>query len=274
MVRSDSAGGRTFAPDRPVSRNPAKGIVRSRLDALRVPADARPPLVILGSGMAEVGGVGWCGVGRLSLTDGGPSVTGHPYTLEHVRIDGRPLLVQRGRRHRYEGVSPDEIVHGIRIAAELGTDRMLVTAAAGGIRTDLTPGSFMAVADVLDHQRRSFADLSHPVRFDSVRSEALHDVARSAGFVWSTGVYASVLGPAYETRAEIQMLRRLGADAVGMSLLPEVAEGVRQGWPVDAAVLITNRATGLARGPLDHAGVVETGRRAVAELTRVIEAWL
>ena len=161
----------------------------------------------------------------------------------------------------------------MRIAAELGTDRLLVMAAAGGIRTGLDPGSFMRVEDVVDFQRRRFAELSETVRFDFRRSDALLRAVRSAGFDWSPGVYASVLGPAYETRAEIEMLRRIGADAVGMSLLPEVTEGVRRGWSVDAVALITNRATGLAGRPLDHAEVVATGRRAATELTTVIEEW-
>jgi purine-nucleoside phosphorylase len=163
----------------------------------------------------------------------------------------------------------------------LGVQIVILTNAAGGINPELGPGSIMLLDDHQNHQGRSplagtvmegehrFSDLSAP--FDVELQKLAVEAARRARIRLLRGTYAAVLGPSYETPAEIRYLRRLGADAVGMSTVPEAIVAVALGLRVVAFSLITNRAVGLSRETLDHADVLAIGSEAGPRLQRLIK---
>src|SRR5262249_48693327 len=163
-----------------------------------------------------------------------------------------------------EGHDVGDVVLGCRVLAELGCKIVLLTNAAGGIRADLAPGSLMLILDHLNLTGRNplagvghaFVDLSRA--YDEGVAEAARRAAADTGVVLAEGVYAGLLGPSYETPAEIRMLRTLGADAVGMSTVMEVIALRHAGARVGAVSCITNVAAGLAPGTLDHQDVQAT----------------
>ncbi len=213
-----------------------------------------------------------------------PGVEGHAGRWVHGRLEGRPVLVQQGRYHLYEGHSPDVVALPVRTARALGADTLIVTNAAGGIREDLGPGSLVMLDDHLNLQFRS--PLTGPVREGEVRFPDMTEAydrrlmavaeaaASSEGIELSRGVYAAVPGPAYETPAEIRMLEGMGADVVGMSTVPEVLAARASGMRCLGFSLVTNPAAGRVPEPLDHADVMEVGRTAGVTLERLLRAVL
>jgi purine-nucleoside phosphorylase len=209
-----------------------------------------------------------------------PGVAGHAGTYVAGRLGGTAVLLQSGRFHRYEGHSDDIVAAPIRVAAALGVDTLILTNAAGGIRRDLDPGAIMLLADHINwmfgsplvgpvHGREErFPDMSHP--YDEALAELARGVARELGTRLDEGVYAAVLGPAYETPAEVRVLERLGADAVGMSTVPEVLVARALGMRCLAFSVITNRAAGLGAGALGHDEVIATGREAGTRLAGLL----
>jgi purine-nucleoside phosphorylase len=194
-----------------------------------------------------------------------------------------------GRSHFYEGHDENAVAFAIRTLRELGVRQVLLCSAAGGIATNLAPGALMLVNDILNFSFRNpligpirpdearFPDMGAP--FDSDMSSRLLRAASSNGILLREGVYASMLGPSYETSAEIQMLQRLGADAVGMSTVPEVIVARANGLRVAAVCCITNRAAGLNQehgrlSPLTHDEVVRVARESEATLRRLLTAFL
>lgn len=192
-----------------------------------------------------------------------PTVEGHRGELVAGMLAGRPVLAQSGRFHLYEGHGADVAALPARVFAELGVTAFIVTNAAGGVRADFRPGTLMLITDHLNLTGRNplvgpvvsgeprFPDMS--AAYDvKLRALAL-DVARQQGVALDQGVYAGLLGPTYETPAEVRMLRTLGADAVGMSTVPETILARRLGLRVLAFSLITNAAAGLSGERLSHA---------------------
>jgi purine-nucleoside phosphorylase len=203
-------------------------------------------------------------------------VAGHRGVLSIGTLGRRTVAVLRGRVHYYEGHAPDRVVFGVRLLRLLGARALILTNAAGGIRRSLRPGSLMLVRDHLNLMgmnplRGPNLDALGP-RFPDV--SALYDVsaARRAGLRLPAGVLAAVSGPSYETPAEVRMLRRLGADAVGMSVAPEALAAAHTGMRVVAVTLITNRAAGIGPRPLSHDEVVRASARARAKLERALSA--
>jgi purine-nucleoside phosphorylase len=213
------------------------------------------------------------------------TVVGHPGRLWLGSVGTTPLAVLHGRFHYYEGYSMEEVTFPIRVLGVLGVRYLIVTNAAGGIAPRLSPGSLMLIADHLNlmgvnplrgpNEERfgpRFLDLTTVY---SPRLRALaREVARDIGLVVEEGVYAAVSGPSYETPAEVRMLRYLGADAVGMSTVPEVIVAQHMGMEVLGISVIANRAAGLAEHPLRHEEVLEAaeraGRRLAEWLARLI----
>lgn len=247
---------------------------------------ARRPevLLILGSGLGGLGGQLEAAV-RISYADLRgvplPTVEGHAGELRAGRLAGREVLVQSGRFHMYEGHDAATSALLVRLAAGLGIRTLLVTNAAGGIRRTFVPGTLMLIADHINLQFQSpligpvaereerFPDMSDPY---SPRLRALaRGVAAARGIALAEGVYAGLLGPAYETPAEVRMLERLGADAVGMSTVPEVIAARALGMECLGVSTITNLASGIGRDPLSHAEVMETARRVRAGLGALLE---
>ena len=206
---------------------------------------------------------------------------GHAGTLVLGRFAGEAMAVMRGRAHLYEGLSPGQVVFGVRVLGRLGVKTLVLTNAVGGIRDDLGPGRLLLVSDHLNLQASSpligpndealgprFPDLSDA--YDPTLRLAAREAAARLGIELTEGVYAAWLGPAFETPAEIRMLRALGADVVGMSLVPEVLAARHMGIRCLALSLVTNRAAGLQAEAIDHEAVLAVGASAQVELAALL----
>ncbi len=212
----------------------------------------------------------------------GSTVPGHAGRFVFGTCRDVRVAVMQGRIHLYEGHGVDRVVTGVCALAGLGVGRMLVTNAAGGIRDDLRPGDFLRLNDHINLTGANpvagaeplgetrFVDMS--AAYDPGLGAALDAAARSVGVAMATGVYAALPGPTYETPAEVRMLAALGADAVGMSTVPEVLALRALGVRVAGLSLITNRAAGTSPEPLSHEEVEEAGRTAAAALVDLLTA--
>jgi purine-nucleoside phosphorylase len=213
-----------------------------------------------------------------------PLVVGHAGKLCTGSVASVPVACLQGRSHIYEGHTPARAVFGVRLLAQLGCRIILLTNAAGGIHSSFAPGDLMLITDHLnlmgDNPLRGpnfeggprFPDLSQA--YDADLQASAREAARVAGVTLREGVYAAMLGPSYETPAEIRMLRTLGADAVGMSTVPEVIALRQLGVRVGAMSCITNLAAGISSQPLDHSEVEATARRSRSAFSQVLSGWV
>lgn len=241
---------------------------------LRAALPGKPKVsVVLGSGLGSLAeGLDDAVPVAFSGIPGFPDtgVVGHAGRFIFGHLEGVPVLFQAGRFHFYEGYPRDLVVAPIRLASEVGAETLVLTNAAGGIREDLDPGSIMMISDHLNLQARSplvgpvvgeetrFPDMSAP--YDPGLRALAEELARSLEIPITQGVYAAVLGPTYETPAEVRYLEAVGADAVGMSTVPEAMTARARGMRVLAFSLITNKASGLSDSALDHDEVLEAGQ--------------
>jgi purine-nucleoside phosphorylase len=211
------------------------------------------------------------------------SVAGHAGNLCLGSLSGVPVACMQGRVHAYEGHPLSRVVFGVRLLAELGCRAVLLSNAAGGIAERLSAGSLMLIDDHInlmgDNPLRGpsargprFPDMSRA--YDPELGRACELAAQQAGVKLERGVYAGLLGPSYETPAEIRMLGLLGADAVGMSTVPEVIALRQLGVPVAAVSCITNLAAGRSKEPLSHAEVEATAARVRGEFIRLFQGWV
>lgn len=212
----------------------------------------------------------------------GAGVAGHGGRFVHGRLGPLEVLIQAGRFHVYEGHPLELVVAPVRILAALGVETVIMTNAAGGIHPSLEPGHIVLVDDVVNLMFRSplagpvvgdesrFPDMSAP--FDPELAEVVRAVAAELGVGLARGTYAAMLGPAYETVAEVRMLSRLGADVVGMSTVPEVITAAALGLRCAVLSLVTNRATGLSEAALSHEEVLEVGRLSGRRVTKLVRA--
>jgi purine-nucleoside phosphorylase len=214
-----------------------------------------------------------------------PAVAGHPGNLCFGKVAGVPVVCMQGRVHLYEGHPVDRVVQGVRVMARLGVGCVLITNAAGGLSPAWSPGDLMIITDHVnltgvsplvgindDAVGPRFPDMS--TAYDSALREALLGVAGAAGIPLRQGIYAAMLGPQYETPAEIRMLRSLGVDAVGMSTVSEVIALRHMGVRVGGLSCITNLAAGVSSRPLEHAEVEATARSRQAALTTLLTGWI
>ena len=240
-------------------------------------------MVVLGSGL---GGLGSALQESLevpfSKIPGLPEagVAGHQGSFRAGLLEGRRVLLQAGRFHLYEGHPPGVVATPVRVASQLGIERLILTNAAGGINRRFRPGSIMLIDDHLNFMWSSplsgpvqdgeerFPDMSTP--YDPAYQRLALEVAVEQEMELERGIYAGVLGPNYETPTEIRMLETLGADAVGMSTVPEVIVARAQGMRVLAFSLITNHAAGISPTPLSHEDVLAAGREAGPRLESLI----
>lgn len=212
-----------------------------------------------------------------------PGVEGHAGSLVSVDLGSANALFLAGRVHAYEGWDLDEVVFAVRTAVRAGCRTILLTNAAGGCGDGLEPGDLVLIRDHLNLAGRNplvgandprlgprFPDMSTVYPAD-LRSLA-RDVGVGVDVPLTEGVYAWFLGPSYETPAEVQMAKRLGADLVGMSTVPEAIAARHMGAEVAAVSLVTNLAAGISRGPLSHDEVTETARAARTRFTRLLDA--
>ena len=252
--------------------------------ALRRALDGRAPAVLLtlGSGLGALAEqitdavvVPFDEVGLPTST-----VSGHAGRLVAGDLAGVPVLAQQGRVHLYEGRDPRDVTACVRAAAEVGVSTFVVTNAAGGLDPGFEPGDLMLITDHLNMTGTSpllgitpatFLDMA--AAYDPASLDAAREAASDLDLRLREGVYAGLLGPAYETPAEVAMLRALGADAVGMSTVLEVIAARASGLAVLGFSSITNvhRPGGT---PTDHAEVLEVGRDVGARLARLLEVVL
>jgi purine-nucleoside phosphorylase len=210
------------------------------------------------------------------------TVEGHRGQLLFGRLGGVEVAVVRGRVHMYEGYSARDVVFPVRLLHALGVRRLIVTNAAGGINPEFRPGTLMFIHDHInfafanplvgpnDGGGPRFPDMSAP--YDIAWLEQAEAVAKAEGIETRRGVYLWTMGPSYETKAEVEAFRRLGADAAGMSTVPEVIEAVYLGMSVLGLSTITNLAAGLSTQPLTHDEVMQVGRESSEIISRLFTA--
>jgi purine-nucleoside phosphorylase len=212
---------------------------------------------------------------------------GHAGRLVIGKVEGVPVLAMQGRVHYYEGYSLEEVTFPVRTFGLLGVKTLVLTNAAGGINVQLTQGALMVLSDHVNlmgvNPLRGPNDERFGPRFPDMSTvyspelqELVIDEARMIGVEVRRGIYGGLSGPSYETPAEIHLLRALGADAVGMSTVPEAIVARHMGLEVLGISCITNMAAGISDEPINHEEVMATGdrvRETFAELLRrVIEA--
>ncbi len=212
-------------------------------------------------------------------------VVGHAGNLCFGHVDDVPIVCMQGRVHIYEGHPMWQVVHGVRTMARLGASCVLITNAAGGLEAGWSAGDLMIVSDHLNLSGMQpllgpneealgtrFPDMTNA--YDPRLREQLREVSKAEALPLREGVYAALSGPSYETPAEIRMLRTLGAQAVGMSTVPEVIALRHMRVRCAALSCITNMAAGLGSGELDHKEVEETAKTRRADLQRLLQGWI
>jgi len=207
---------------------------------------------------------------------------GHAGRLVIGKVDSVPVLAMQGRVHYYEGYSLEEVTFAVRTFGLLGVKTLVLTNAAGGINVQLTQGALMVISDHVnlmgvnplrgpndDRFGPRFPDMS--AVYSPELQELVVDEAKAIGVEVRRGIYGALSGPSYETPAEIHLLRNLGADAVGMSTVPEAIVARHMGVEVLGISCITNMAAGISDEPINHEEVMATGdrvRETFAELLR------
>lgn len=212
----------------------------------------------------------------------GTSVEGHAGRMVLGEFYGTPTVFLQGRFHLYEGYPMDEVVFPTRTAASLGIHTLILTNASGGVNTRYRPGDLMLIEDHINLMGDNpligpnlgqfgprFPDLSEAYNRHCL--EILSTSARELGIAFHRGVYAGLLGPTYETPAEVRMLRTLGADAVGMSTVPESIAANHLGVRVAGLSCVTNLAAGLSPTKLTHDEVIANSREGASKMARVLE---
>jgi len=213
------------------------------------------------------------------------TVEGHGGKLIFGEINNKEVVCLSGRFHFYEGYTMKEVTFPVYVFKVLGVENIIVTNSCGGINTELSPGSLMIIDDFINLMGTNpligknderfgprFPDMTEPYSYELINKAK--EVADSLNIKYSEGVYAGFFGPYYETRAEIRMIGRMGADAVGMSTVPETIVANHLGMKVFGVSCITNMATGIQKMKHSHANVVDVANKASANLCTWIEAFI
>ena len=245
----------------------------------------RPAIaIVLGSGLGDFADdvadpvkIGFTDIPHFSRS----TAVGHAGQLVVGKIAGCPVVVMQGRVHLYEGYPASRVAFPIRVFARLGVRAAILTNAAGGINLDYGQGSLVVIKDHINLQGQNplvgpedprlglrFIDMTEAYS-RSYRRLALA-AAKRIGIAVPEGVYAGLLGPSYETPAEIRFLRAIGADLVGMSTVPEVIVARQMGIKVLAISCVTNMAAGVLDKPLKHEEVLETGKRVAGQFKSLL----
>lgn len=213
-----------------------------------------------------------------------PTVLGHAGALVSGQLGGRAVIALAGRFHMYEGHPVGLAGFPVRVLHALGARTLFVSNAAGAIRRDFAPGDLMIIDDHLnllfanpltgpvEEGEDRFPDMSEP--YDARLRAALRAAGDKLGIALKEGVYACLPGPSFETRAEVRMLERLGADAVGMSTVPEVIVARARGMRVAGVSCITNPATGTTEFPVLHADVLDVTARSTTAFQSLVRSFV
>ncbi len=247
--------------------------VEAALSALRAHAAAAPALaLVLGSGLGPLADELTDSVSvPTALVPGYPrsTVAGHAGRLVVGRMEGVDVLVIQGRPHHYEGHSLHDVAFPVRLAHAMGARRLVLTNAAGGVNPEFGVGTLMLIEDHLNlglsgsppgsGAKPSGRGGARGTPYDRAWIAQAQQNAIERGIEYRKGVYAWTPGPSYETPAEIRYFRTAGADAVGMSTVPEALQAAALGMPVLGISTISNPAAGLSAQPLDHIDVLAVG---------------
>jgi purine-nucleoside phosphorylase len=260
----------------------AADVVRNRV------GDVKPEIaIILGSGLGGLADDIEDAV-RVSFVDipgvPAPTVIGHAGQLVSGRLGGRQVIALAGRVHMYEGNPAPVAAFPVRILHALGANTLFASNASGGIRPDLAAGDLMMIVDHLNltftnpligpvqEGDERFPDMSEA--YDSRLRGALRSASKRVGVPLKEGVYACLNGPSFETPAEVRMLAALGADAVGMSTVPEVIVARAMGMRVAAISCVSNAATGTSEFPVLHTDVLDVTARAAKGFQSLVRAFV
>lgn len=277
--------------DQPAPDTPARVVERleETVAALRARTKFQPRVgVVLGSGLGafadtlrDVEKIPYATIPHLPAA----KVVGHAGNFCFGHVDDVPIVCMQGRVHFYEGHPMWQVVHGVRVMARFGVSCVLLTNAAGGLDASWAAGDLMIVNDHInlmyqhpligpneDALGTRFPDMTNA--YDVSLRSKLASVAATEKMPLREGVYAGLPGPSYETPAEIRMLRVLGAQAVGMSTVPEVIALRHMRVPVAALSCITNLAAGVGTGELDHSEVEAIAKARRADLQRLLRGWI
>ncbi|MEM7495808.1 MAG: purine-nucleoside phosphorylase [Myxococcota bacterium] len=287
--RNDKVGGNDKEGDHGTTghRAPSKNIVTQRFSK-----QAHAVGVVLGSGLGEFADSLLAddphgrAIDYADIPHFAPSrVAGHTGRLVLAHVHNRPVLLLQGRTHCYEGHPAWQAALPIRVLRALGVRCLVLTGAAGGVSGQLQPGDLMLITDQINLSGQNplvgpndsgigprFPDMTE-CYCQKLQKRARH-IARDLCIPLKEGVYASVLGPSYETPAEVRMLRTLGADAVAMSIGMETLAARHSGMRVLGIACITNKAAGLSGGPLTHQEVQAVAAASKQRFTRLLQALL
>jgi purine-nucleoside phosphorylase len=247
--------------------NKALDLIKSRLEKDFIPETA----LILGSGLGDIAdSIKGIKIPYEEIPGFESSkVHGHAGCLAMGKLAGKNVVAMQGRFHFYEGHSMQKVVFPLKVMKRLGVQKLIVTNAAGGVNTDFTPGDLMIITDHINFMGTNplighnddelgvrFPDMS--CAYSKKLAEKAKNIAKKLEIKTTQGVYLGGTGPSYETPAEIRMLRLFGADAVGMSTVPEVITANYLGIEVLGISCITNMAAGILDQPLNHEEVIET----------------
>jgi purine-nucleoside phosphorylase len=265
-----------------------KEILEAREYLKRLSADVPKVAVVLGSGLGAFADelTGRSEVPYSSIPHWPQSTAvGHAGKLVFGCLGGLPVAVMAGRVHLYEGYTPQQVVFGVRVLAKLGVRAFVFTNAAGGVNLSYGRGGLVLISDHINLQGSNplsgpndetlgprFPDMSEAYSADLRR--LAKETAGELGITLGEGVYAAMLGPSYETPAEIRYLRCIGADLVGMSTVPEVIAANHMGARVLAISCVTNMAAGILPQKITHAEVLETGEMVRGTLVNLLKALL
>lgn len=240
--------------------------------------------IILGSGLGDYAET-MSDSKRLSYTDivGFPqsTVPGHAGVWHTGKLFGKSVIMMQGRFHSYEGYPMEDVVLPVRVMKKLGVKTIIVTNAAGGVNNSFKPGTLMLITDYINYAGKNpligknidefgprFPDMSYA--FDRNLQKIAREASKENGTDLKEGVYCWFSGPTFETPAEVRMARILGADAVGMSTVPEVITAHHAGIKCLGISCITNMAAGILDQPLNHEEVMETGKMVQAEFKNLL----
>jgi purine-nucleoside phosphorylase len=250
---------------------------------VRARIDQRPKIgIILGSGMG--GFASTLSRAAVIRTDEVPhyphsTVEGHSGAIVCGKLKSVSVLVLQGRVHYYESGDLERVLFPVRVAHRLGVRILLMTNAAGGVNPDFRPADLMLMTDHINLTLENpLTGAETPVRggdlYDAGLQDAVRGVALEEGMTLREGVYCGIKGPSYETAAEVEMIRRIGGDAIGMSTVNESSLAHALGVRVAGISLITNLATGLSREALSHAEVTDVAGRANAALEALLTGFV
>jgi len=252
--------------------------IKESVDFIQGKTDVKPEVgIILGSGLGsladEIEGnrIPYKDIPHFSI----PKVPGHKGNLVIGELEGKKTVAMQGRSHFYEGHSLEEVTYLVRVIKELGAGILVITNAGGGINKDFRPGDLMVITDHINFMgvnplrgRKEFVDMTFA--YDKELVELTARIASDQGIETKKGIYIAVSGPSYETPSEIKAFEKLGADAVGMSTVPEVIVAQSLGMRVLGISCITNMAAGILKKSLSHEEVIETTKKVEAKFKKLV----